>query len=149
MGAKSSGCRARPAPAAARRAAPAVAATGPYAGEGFDCPALDTLFLALPIGQKGRLVQYAGRILRPYDGKTRAEVYHYHDELTVILTLSLGNRAPGYTSLGFPDPRRLPTHQAPTLRPQPDRSARQRTPTLDYRICYSHGSGRVGHLPDR
>ena len=83
-------------------------ATGPYAGEGFDCPALDTLFLAAPIAQKGRLVQYAGRILRAYDGKTTAEVHDYHDELTGVLASSLAKRAPGYTSLGFPDPRKLP-----------------------------------------
>ena len=83
-------------------------ATGPYAGEGFDCPALDTLFLAAPIAQKGRLVQYAGRILRPYDGKTTAEVHDYHDELTGVLASSLAKRAPGYTTLGFPDPRKLP-----------------------------------------
>jgi superfamily II DNA or RNA helicase len=83
-------------------------ATGPYAGEGFDCPVLDTLFLAAPIAQKGRLVQYVGRILRPYDGKTTAEVHDYHDELTGVLASSLAKRAPGYTSLGFPDPRKLP-----------------------------------------
>ena len=83
-------------------------ATGPYAGEGFDCPALDTLFLAAPIAQKGRLVQYAGRILRPYDCKATAEVHDYHDELTGVLASSLAKRAPGYTSLGFPDPRKLP-----------------------------------------
>jgi superfamily II DNA or RNA helicase len=83
-------------------------ATGPYAGEGFDCPALDTLFLAAPVAQKGRLVQCAGRILRPYDRKTTAEVHDYHDELTGVLASSLAKRAPGYTSLGFPDPRKHP-----------------------------------------
>jgi superfamily II DNA or RNA helicase len=83
-------------------------ATGPYAGEGFDCPPLDTLFLAAPIASKGRLLQYAGRILRPYDGKATAEVHDYHDEHTGVLASSLAKRAPGYTSLGFPDPRKLP-----------------------------------------
>ena len=83
-------------------------ATGPYAGEGFDCPPLDTLFLAAPVSYKGKLVQYAGRILRPYDGKTTAEVHDYVDERTGVLASSLAKRAPGYVSLGFPDPRRLP-----------------------------------------
>jgi superfamily II DNA or RNA helicase len=84
-----------------------VVATGPYIGEGFDCPVLDTLFLAAPIAFKGRLVQYAGRILRAYPGKNTAEVHDYHDVKTAVLAASLTKRAPGYTSLGFPDPRRL------------------------------------------
>ena len=93
-------------------------ATGPYAGEGFDCPPLDTLFLAAPVANKGGLLQYAGRILRPYDGKATAEVHDYHDELTGVLASSLAKRAPGYTSLGFPDPRKLPyTPSASTARP--------------------------------
>jgi hypothetical protein len=33
--------------------------------EGFDCPALETLLPVAPIAFRGRLVQYAGRILRP------------------------------------------------------------------------------------
>lgn len=85
-----------------------VVATGPYAGEGFDCPVLDTLFLAAPVKWKGRLVQYAGRILRPHPGKSTAEIHDYHDHRTGVLAATLAGRAPGYTSLGFPDPRRIP-----------------------------------------
>jgi superfamily II DNA or RNA helicase len=99
-------------------------ATGPYAGEGFDCPALDTLFLAAPIAQKGRLVQYAGRILRPHDGKATAEVHDYHDELTGVLASSLAKRAPGYTTLGFPDPRKLSYTPSADMARQPDRKDR-------------------------
>jgi superfamily II DNA or RNA helicase len=84
-----------------------VTATGSYAGEGFDCPVLDTLFLTVPVAFKGRLVQYVGRILRPHPGKTTAEVYDYHDPLTRVLAASLTKRASGYTSLGYPDRRRL------------------------------------------
>jgi hypothetical protein len=61
-----------------------------------------------PIAFKGRLVQYAGRVLRPHPGKTTAEVHDYHDAATGVLASSLAKRAPGYTSLGFPDPRRSP-----------------------------------------
>ncbi len=84
-----------------------VVATGPYAGEGFDCPPLDTLFLAAPIKWKGKLVQYAGRIMRPYPGKETAEVHDYHDAATGVLAATLAGRAPGYISLGFPDPRQV------------------------------------------
>ena len=68
----------------------------------------NTLFLAAPVASKGRLLQYAGRILRPYDGKATAEVHDYHDEQVGVLASSLAKRAPGYTNLGFPDPRKLP-----------------------------------------
>jgi superfamily II DNA or RNA helicase len=84
-----------------------VVATGPFVGEGFDCPALDTLFLAAPISFSGRLVQYAGRILRPWPGKEPAEVHDYVDVDVGILASSPTKRARGYTSLGFPDPRGL------------------------------------------
>jgi hypothetical protein len=67
---------------------------------------LDTLFLASPIAFKGRLVQYVGRILRPHPGKTTAEVHDYHDINTGVLASSLAKRAPGYLSIGFPDPRK-------------------------------------------
>ena len=84
-----------------------VVATGPYAGEGFDCPALDTLFLAAPVANKGSLTQYVGRILRSHKDKTTAEVHDYLDERTGVLAAMLAKRAPGYAGLGFPDPRRL------------------------------------------
>jgi superfamily II DNA or RNA helicase len=91
-------------------------ATGSYVGEGFDCPALDTLFLAAPIAFKGRLVQYVGRVLRPTPGKALVEVHDYHDADTGVLASSLRKRAAGYTSLGFPDPRSL-RHLAPLSKP--------------------------------
>ncbi len=84
-----------------------IVGTSSFIGEGFDCPALDTLFLAAPITFKNRLVQYVGRITRPYAAKTTATVHDYHDELTPVIASSLRKRAPGYTKLGFPEPRTL------------------------------------------
>ena len=81
-------------------------ATGHFVGEGFDCPVLDTLFLAAPVSFRGRLVQYAGRVLRAYPGKQTAEVHDYHDVETPVLAAALNKRATGYLSLGFPDPRK-------------------------------------------
>ncbi len=102
-----------------------VVATGPYAGEGFDCPALDTLFLAAPVANKGSLTQYVGRILRSHESKTTAEVHDYLDEQTGVLAAMLAKRAPGYTGLGFPDPRRLARTPSASTDSQPAPRARE------------------------
>ena len=76
-----------------------------HIGEGFDSPALDTLSLAAPIAFKA-----VSSSTRPYPaalpGKATAEIHDYHNLRTGVLATSLAKRAPGYTSLGFPDPRR-------------------------------------------
>jgi superfamily II DNA or RNA helicase len=78
-----------------------VIGTTPFIGEGFDAPALDTLFLAAPISFDGLLIQCAGRIVRAAPGKDLAEVHDYHDPATPILAASLQRRTPGYRTLGF------------------------------------------------
>ena len=76
-------------------------ATGSYVGEGFDCPALDTVFLVFPMKFKGRVVQYVGRILRPYPSKTSVEVHDYVDTRVPLLAYTYKQRCTGYESLGF------------------------------------------------
>jgi superfamily II DNA or RNA helicase len=78
-----------------------VIGTTPFIGEGFDAPALDTLFLAAPVSYDGLLVQCAGRVIRAAPGKQVAEVHDYHDRATPILAASLQRRMPGYRTLGF------------------------------------------------
>jgi superfamily II DNA or RNA helicase len=75
--------------------------TVPYIGEGFDAPAMDTLFLASPISFEGLLIQCAGRVLRAFPGKDVAEVHDYHDPDSPALAVSLQRRMPGYRALRF------------------------------------------------
>jgi superfamily II DNA or RNA helicase len=78
-----------------------LAATAGLIGEGFDCPPLDTLFLAFPIKFKGNVVQYVGRVLRPTDTKTRVEVHDYVDVLVPVLARQHHERRAAYATLGF------------------------------------------------
>lgn len=78
-----------------------LVATGQYLGEGFDCPKLDTLFLAFPISFKGKLIQYLGRIQRAYEGKKNAVVYDYLDDFVPVLKKMVWRRQKTYRSLGM------------------------------------------------
>ena len=78
-----------------------LVATGSLIGEGFDSPALDTLFLAFPFSFKGRIVQYVGRVLRAHDDKTDLEVHDYVDILSPVLKAMHAKRLPSYATLGF------------------------------------------------
>ncbi len=86
-----------------------VVATGQYLGEGFDCPQLDTLFLAFPISFKGRLVQYTGRLMRAHEGKTSVRVYDYADLRVPVLRAMHARRLTTYKSLGFRGGQAAPT----------------------------------------
>ncbi|MGH7753110.1 MAG: DEAD/DEAH box helicase, partial [Gemmatimonadales bacterium] len=97
-----------------------IIATGQYLGEGFDCPEIDTLFLAFPVSFKGKLVQYVGRAMRPYEGKTSVLVYDYKDSQVAILNRMHQRRRKTYRSLGFDqvtpagaDDPTLPVHSNP------------------------------------
>ncbi len=81
-----------------------VVATGQYLGEGFDCPQLDTLFLAFPVAFKGKLVQYTGRLMRTHEGKDRVTVYDYADPGVPVLKAMLQKRLRSYSALGFKVP---------------------------------------------
>ena len=72
-------------------------ATGQLVGEGFDCKALSTLFLATPIRFSGRLIQYLGRILRPDQGKKKARVFDYVDSRVDILKAAAKQRQQVYS----------------------------------------------------
>lgn len=76
-------------------------ATGKYVGEGFDCPRLDTLFLAIPISWSGTLAQYAGRLHREYAGKSEVMIFDYIDINVHMLENMYKKRIRGYAKLGY------------------------------------------------
>jgi superfamily II DNA or RNA helicase len=78
-----------------------LVATGQYVGEGFDCPPLDTLFLAFPISDKGKIVQRVGRIQRPFPGKQTARVHDYLDAAVPVLARMHARRRRTYRTLGL------------------------------------------------
>jgi superfamily II DNA or RNA helicase len=55
-------------------------------GEGFDLPALRTLFITAPFSADYRVIQYTGRIERKFENKDTIKVYDYVDsEIRMVL----------------------------------------------------------------
>ncbi|MBU0995352.1 MAG: DEAD/DEAH box helicase family protein [Proteobacteria bacterium] len=78
-----------------------LVATGPFVGEGFDEPRLDTLFLAMPISWKGTLQQYAGRLHRLFENKKEVQIYDYIDIHARMLEKMYQKRLKGYAGMGY------------------------------------------------
>jgi superfamily II DNA or RNA helicase len=81
-----------------------LTATASYIGEGFDCPALDTLFLCSPSSSESIITQNVGRIMRDLPGKTTVEVHDYADTKVPMLTRMHGKRLTAYKRIGFTTP---------------------------------------------
>lgn len=76
-----------------------LVATLQLIGEGFDCKELSALFLATPIAFSGRLLQAAGRVLRPARNKGEVLIFDYVDR-PGILRNSFRSRKKAYADLG-------------------------------------------------
>lgn len=75
--------------------------TGKYVGEGFDLPKLDTLILAAPLSWKNNLIQYAGRLHRPYQGKNKVEIFDYLDIHVPYLEKMYQKRQVAYQKMSY------------------------------------------------
>jgi len=79
----------------------ALLATASLLGEGFDMPELDTLFLAMPISFKGRLIQYAGRLHRFSEKKKSVRIYDYVEPDHPLTAQMYRKRTTAYREMGY------------------------------------------------
>ncbi len=78
-----------------------ILATSKLLGEGFDLPALKTLFLVMPISDENRITQYTGRIHRNYEGKDIVKVYDYVDISIAMAQAMYYKRLKQYQKEGY------------------------------------------------
>lgn len=79
----------------------AIISTGKYLGEGTDIPYLDSLMIASPVSWEGVVSQYAGRIARQYEGKTKTLIYDYVDVNIPQYARMYIKRLATYRKLGY------------------------------------------------
>lgn len=87
--------------AIARKDPVCILTTGSLIGEGFDLPVLDTLFLAMPVAFRGKVIQYAGRIHRAVEGKDEVRIYDYVDPWSGLTLSMFRKRVKAYRSMGY------------------------------------------------
>ncbi len=78
-----------------------ILATGALVGEGFDLQRLDTLVLTFPISFRGKVIQYAGRLLRSHPMKHAVTVHDYRDGLVPVLARMQARRQKALEGVGF------------------------------------------------
>jgi superfamily II DNA or RNA helicase len=78
---------------------PVLIATAALVGEGWDCPPLSALFLALPMGCSSRLTQLAGRLTRPDPEKPAPVLHDYFDQHVQVLTTMFHRRIKAFRRL--------------------------------------------------
>lgn len=76
-------------------------ATSKLAGEGFDLPQLDTLFLTSPFKAKGSHQQYLGRLQRDLKNKDELRVYDYVDISSGLFAAMYQKRLNVYKRLNY------------------------------------------------
>ena len=124
-----------------------IVATGQYLGEGFDCPQIDTLFLAFPVSFRGKVVQYVGRAMRAYEGKARVCLYDYVDVHVPLLKRMHLRRSKTYRSLGFEQVGNVGTGGLPFLPPTFIRQAEAAKQETDGGPALSSQQAHAGREP--
>ena len=59
------------------------------------------LVLAMPISFKGRIIQYAGRLHRQFEGKQNVKIFDYLDDNLPVARSMFRKRLAGYREMGY------------------------------------------------
>lgn len=78
-----------------------ILATTNVAGEGLDIATLDTMILAMPVGHRGSIEQYVGRLHRRLSAKKDLRVYDYVDMFVPMMMYMYRKRKKAYRHLEY------------------------------------------------